>query len=138
MHVVLQSTIHQTGKCDSIEMVVVNSKSKVIWTGMRSFSESSKNISPQNFTMSIVDNRVFMNVVVCRAMHTTKDARPTNEFMHTMGGRPAIKDSFEHMSLDVGEKGGGGKFHKEIGPVEVGEGGGGHRRSSRLWFLSLG
>ena len=57
-------------------------------------------------------------------MHTTKDARPTNELMHTMGGRPAVKDSLEHMGLDVGEKGGGGKFHKEIGPVEVGEGGG--------------
>ena len=58
-------------------------------------------------------------------MSATKNARSASELMHTMGGRPAVKDSLEHMGLDVGEKGGGGEFHKEIGPVEVDEGGGG-------------
>ena len=102
-------------------------------TIMRSLTKGSIDISPQNFAMGIVNDRVIVNIVVGWSMQTAKDARSANELMHTMGGRPTVKDGLEHMGLDVWEKGGSGEFHKEIGPVEVGEGGGGgHRRSSWL------
>ena len=120
----LESTKSEASKRNVGEVVVTNSKSKVVIIGfrtiMRSLSKGSINIDPQNFAMSIMDDRILVNVMVSRTMHTAKDARPAYELMHTMGGRPTVKDGLEHMSLDVWGEGGGRKIHKEIGPVEVG------------------
>ena len=80
-------------------------------------------IRPHNLAMSIMDDGVIVDIMMYRSMLAAKDARPAYEFMHSMGSRPTVKDGFEHVGLDVGEERGGREFHKEIGPVVVGEGG---------------
>ena len=123
----LKSSKHQACESNGREVVMTNSENKVGMVTftiiLRCLSKGSIHISPKNLALSIVNDRIIMDFLMCWTMHTSKDARPAYELMHTMGSRPTVENGLEHMGLDVGEERGISKFHKEIGPVEVGEGG---------------